>query len=224
MLDVDADGGLRPVDAQFDLRDSRFSPVGSQEEPELAEAVFARPVARILGTRDVTGLSIQRADLLQRGVAEFHRLAADGSMPTVAKAQQAMALIERIDDPELTALAPQVTSALIDGTDTPDFEFSLSADLDAERLKARDLLFSGRAEQAIGTARSGARACRIAVRRGGRRAPVLQLVCGARGVQPPVRHAGGAHGAHPRTTCSTRIWNWPTSSPSSRAWRRRCRI
>ncbi len=152
VLDVDADGGLRPVDAQFDLRDSRFSPVGSQEEPELAEAVFARPVARILGTRDVTGLSIQRADLLQRGVAEFHRLAADGSMPTVAKAQQAMALIERIDDPELTALAPQVTSALIDGTDTPDFEFSLSADLDAERLKARDLLFSGRAEQAIGTA------------------------------------------------------------------------
>ena len=32
-----------------------------------------------------------------------------------------MALIERIDDPELTALAPQVTSALIDGTDNPRF-------------------------------------------------------------------------------------------------------
>lgn len=152
VLDVDADGGLQPVDAQFDLRDSRFSPVGSQEEPELAEMSFSKPAARILGTRDVTGLSIQRADLLQRGIAEFHRLAADTSMPTVVKAQQAMALIERIGDPELTELAPQVTSALIDGTDTPDFEFSLSSDLDAERLKARDLLFSGRADQAIRTA------------------------------------------------------------------------
>ena len=152
VLDVDADGGLQPVDAQFDLRDSRFSPVGSQEEPELAEVEFSKPVGRILGARDVTGLSIQRADLLQRGVAEFHRLAADTSMPTVAKAQQAMALIERIGDPELTELAPQVTSALIDGTDTPDFEFRVSSDLDAERLKSRDLLFSGRAEQAIQTA------------------------------------------------------------------------
>ena len=152
VLDVDADGGLQPVDAQFDLRDSRFSPVGSQEEPELAEVEFSKPVGRILGARDVTGLSIQRADLLQRGVAEFHRLAADASMPTVAKAQQAMALIERIGDPELTELAPQVTSALIDGTDTPDFEFRVSSDLDAERLKSRDLLFSGRAEQAIQTA------------------------------------------------------------------------
>ena len=152
VLDVDANGGLQPVDAQFDLRDSRFSPVGSQEEPELAEVEFSKPVGRILGARDVTGLSIQRADLLQRGVAEFHRLAADASMPTVAKAQQAMALIERIGDPELTELAPQVTSALIDGTDTPDFEFRVSSDLDAERLKSRDLLFSGRAEQAIQTA------------------------------------------------------------------------
>lgn len=151
VLRVDEHGGLQPVDAQFDLRDSRFSPLGSQEEPELAETTFRQPVARILGTRDATGLSIQRADLLQRGVAEFHRLAADDSMLTVAKAQQAMALIERIGDPELTELAPNVTSALIDGTDTPDFDFSLSSDLDAERLKARDLLFSGRVDQAIQT-------------------------------------------------------------------------
>lgn len=152
VLDIDEDGGLKPVDAQFDLRDNRFSPLGSQEEPELAELEFSSPVARILGTRDVSGLSIQRADVLQHGVAEFHRLAADTTMPTVAKAQQAMALIERIGDPELTELAPQVTSALIDGRDTPDFEFSLSSDLDTERLKARDLLFSGRAAQAVQTA------------------------------------------------------------------------
>lgn len=152
VLDIDGDGGLRPVDAQFDLRDDRFSPRGSQEEPELSDQEFDAPVRRILGADDAADLSIQRVDLLQRGVADFHRLAADATLPTVAKAQQAMAIVERIADPELTALAPQVTSALIDGEDTPDFEFGVSRDLDAERLKARDLLFSGRADQAIATA------------------------------------------------------------------------
>ncbi len=150
-MDMNGDGGLQPIDAQFDLRDGRFSPHGAQEEPELSDIVFSGEESHILGTQDATGLSIQRADLLQRGVTEFHRLAADTNIPTVAKAQQAMDIIERIADPELTVLAPQVTSALIDGNDTPDMKFSLSADLDAERLKARDLLFSGRASQAIDT-------------------------------------------------------------------------
>lgn len=154
VMNLDGDGGLKPVDARFDLRDDRFTPHGSQEEPELSDTVFDEPTRRILGATDSTGLSIQRADLLQRGVADFHRLAADAATPTVVKAQQAMAIVERIADPELTELAPQVTSALIDGRDTPDFEFSLSADLDAERLKARDLLFSGRADQALATAQA----------------------------------------------------------------------
>lgn len=35
-MDVDGLGALKPVDATFDLRDSRFSPSGSQEEPELS--------------------------------------------------------------------------------------------------------------------------------------------------------------------------------------------
>lgn len=72
------------------------------------------------------------------------------------KAQRAMQIIESISDPELTGLASQVTSALIDGNDTPDFAFTLADELDKERLRARDLLFSGQADQAIEMAEAAA--------------------------------------------------------------------
>ena len=100
------------------------------------------------------GLSIQRVDLLQRAVGEFHRLAQSDGLESVAKAKQAMDIINSISDPELTELAPQVTSALIDGEDTPDFSFELAQSLDDERLKARDMLFSGDVERAIESAQS----------------------------------------------------------------------
>nr|WP_193786494.1 tetratricopeptide repeat protein [Bifidobacterium biavatii] len=148
-MTLDGHGALRETDAGFDLRDSRFAPAGAQEEPELSEATFAPAVARVLGARDAADLSIQRVDLLQHGVAEFHRLAADDSLPSVDKAQRAMRLIDRIGDPELSRLAPQVTSALIDGRDTPDITFQLSDELNRERGKARDLLFSGQIDRAI---------------------------------------------------------------------------
>ena len=151
VMDVDGEGGLKPVNADFDLSDSQFAPLGSQEEPELADHVLSPASARVLGARDSLGLSIQRIDLLQRGVNEFHRIAQDNTLDSVTKAQQAMRLIETIGDPELTALASQVTSALIDGDDTPDFTFTMADDLDKERLRARDLLFSGQADQAIET-------------------------------------------------------------------------
>ncbi|MBW3089350.1 tetratricopeptide repeat protein [Bifidobacterium sp. 82T25] len=149
VMDVDGEGGLKPVAADFDLSDSRFSPTGSQEEPELADRGFSPATARVLGAKDSAGLAIQRVDLLQHGVNEFHALAQDASLDSVGKAQQAMRIIDSICDPELTALASEVTSALIDGKDTPDFTFTLANNLDKERLRARDLLFSGQAEQAI---------------------------------------------------------------------------
>lgn len=149
VMEMDEHGALLPVNPGFDLRDNRFAPAGSQEEPELSDTVFEPHMARVLGAHDAVDLSIQRADLLQHGVAEFHRLAADPNLLSVAKAQRAMAIIDRIADPELSALAPRVTSALIDGEDTPDFDFQLTHDIERARLKARDLLFSGNAEQAF---------------------------------------------------------------------------
>ena len=148
-MDVDGLGALKPVDAALDLRDSRFSPAGSQEEPELSDAAFDHDTAQLFGCRDMSGLSIQRVDLLQRAVGEFHRIAQDPHLESVAKAKQAMDVINAISDPELTALAPQVTSALIDGKDTPDFSFRMADELDAERIKARDLLFSGQIDQSV---------------------------------------------------------------------------
>lgn len=139
----------RNPNPQFTLRDKRFSPLGSQEEPELSDVTLNGEASRVLGTDNITGLSIQRADLLQRAVSDFHRIAADESMPSVSKAQRAMAIVEANGDPELNRLAPAVSSALIDGVDTPDLDFTLAKDLDAQRVKARDLLFSGQVDQAI---------------------------------------------------------------------------
>lgn len=157
VMDVDGEGGLKPISADFDLHDSRFSPVGSQEEPELADRLFQQATARVLGAANSVGLSIQREDLLQYGVNECHAIARHDEMDSVSKAQHAMQLIESICDPELTALAPQITSALIDGSDTPDFNFSLADNLDKERLRARDMLFSGQVDQALETAEAAVR-------------------------------------------------------------------
>ena len=88
-------------------------------------------------------------DLLQHGVNAFHDIARNTELDSVEKAQRAMQIIESISDPELTGLASQVTSALIDGNDTPDFAFTLADELDKERLRARDLLFSGQADQPL---------------------------------------------------------------------------
>ncbi|WEV52142.1 tetratricopeptide repeat protein [Bifidobacterium sp. ESL0704] len=139
----------RNANPQFTLRDKRFSPLGSQEEPELADVEINGNASRVLGTDNITGLSIQRADLLQRAVSDFHRIAEESSLPSVGKAQRAMSIVEANGDPELAKLAPSVSSALIDGVDTPDLDFSVARELDAERVKARDLLFSGQVDQAI---------------------------------------------------------------------------
>ena len=46
-----------------------------------------------------------------------------------------MHVIDRVADPELSELSSRVTSALIDGTDTPDFTFQLADELDRERTR-----------------------------------------------------------------------------------------
>ncbi len=148
-MDVNADGALMPVNAEFNLRDARFSPVGAQEEPEFSDATFQPEAARILGARRACDLSIQRVDLLQRAVSDFHVIAAERHTPSVDKAQRAMEIVDGLGDPELSELSPQVSKALIDGGDTPELDFPLAHRLDAARLKARDLLFSGQVDQAI---------------------------------------------------------------------------
>jgi tetratricopeptide (TPR) repeat protein len=148
-MDVDEHGGLRPVDAGFDLRDARFAPTGSQEEPEFSEMRPSDVARTVLGIDDVTGLSIQRVDLLQRAVAEFHRLAARNEVDSVTRAQKAIRVIDAVGDPELRDISSQIGGAIIDGQDTPDPVFEISTALDADRVKARDLLFSGQAGEAV---------------------------------------------------------------------------
>ncbi|MDY4678448.1 tetratricopeptide repeat protein [Bifidobacterium tsurumiense] len=150
---LDSEGGFQAIeDHDVDVHAVQFAPVGAQEQPELADTQFSQGLTRIFGADDAIGLSIQREDLLHRAVSDFHRLAADAQLPSVAKAQQAMGIVQRIADPELGALSSQISKALIDGEDTPDLSFSVAKDLDAMRIKARDMLFSGQPEQAIAMA------------------------------------------------------------------------
>nr|WP_143248487.1 tetratricopeptide repeat protein [Bifidobacterium vansinderenii] len=153
-MDVDGNDGLKPIDAEFDLRDAMYSPTGAQEAPELSEQRFPAPVARVLGAQDTLDLSIQRVDVLQRAINHFHRLVLDDSLSSVERAHRAMDVIHRIGDPELNDVAGDVTSAIIDGLDTPEPDFGLADRLDAERVKARDLLFGGEAQKAVEVAES----------------------------------------------------------------------
>ena len=103
----------------------------------------------------------------------------------------------------------QVTSALIDGKDTPDFTFTLADDLDKERLRARDMLFSGQADQAIEAAEAAV-------------AHLDQVYAAAMAyldTSTPMPSAWSTTGCSPhwtsvrclsRTICSTRTWSWLT--------------
>ena len=151
-IDVDENGGLKQIVPDFDLRDRGFAPSGSQEEPEMADHEFTPEAARGLGARNAFGLSIQRVDVMQRADSEFHRLASDATMPSVAKAQEATRIIDSIADPELSEQSAAIAGALIDGRDTPAIELNLAGRIDNERAHMHDLLFSGQADQACESA------------------------------------------------------------------------
>ena len=142
-------GGLQPIDANSGWRDSAFAPLGAQEEPELSDKDFSPQVTQVLGAHDSLDLSIQREDLLQRALDYFNELSRTESLTPVESAQRGMRLVDRISDPELAQKAGIATGALIDGHPTPDITFELSKDLNTERLRARDELFKGQADQAI---------------------------------------------------------------------------
>lgn len=143
------DGGLVPSAPLFTLSDHAYAPAGAQDGPELSDRRFDPATAAVLGTDDSLGLSIQRADVLQHAVGDFHLLAQDATLDSVTKAQRAMDLIGRIGDPELTEHASDVTSALIDGRDTPELGLTLSRRLNTQRTQARDLLFTGQFQKAV---------------------------------------------------------------------------
>lgn len=152
VMNIDADQGFLPITASFDINDGQFSPANAQRKPEMDNRPLEGEAAAVFGARNVLNLSIQRDDLLTGAVREFHSLALRDDMSSADKAHRAMALIDLINDPELNMMASEVTSALIDGDDTPDLSFTLGSHLDDERVKARELLFSGQVDQAIQTA------------------------------------------------------------------------
>lgn len=151
-LAFDDDGRLAPIEPTFDIHSTKFAPTGAQEVPEMSDVPLDSNAARILGCTDVTGLAIQRADLLQRAMTDFHRIASDASATSADKARRVMRIVDAMGDPELSQMAPQVTSAIIDGRDLPALTFRLTRDLEAADQEARSHLEVGDAEGAIAVA------------------------------------------------------------------------
>ena len=143
------DGTLSTVEASFDLHDASFAPHGSQEEPEFSDTLFDEDQEKILGTQDAQGLSIQREDLLQQAVTDFHHISSQPIQTTAEKAREAMNIIEQIGDPELIAKADDVTRALIDEAEIPELSFKISQDILAMRTKAQEQLIEGDIKHAI---------------------------------------------------------------------------
>ena len=148
-MDVDGLGALKPVDATFDLRDSRFSPSGSQEEPELSDAIFDHDTAQLFGCSDMSGLSIQRVDLLQRAVGEFHRIAQDSPSGIGGQGKAGHGRHQHHCRPRIDVVGSAGDECAHRWQRYPDFSFRLADELDAERIKARDLLFSGQVDQSV---------------------------------------------------------------------------
>lgn len=150
-LTIDNDGSLQPVEPSFDLHDSRFAPHGSQEEPEFSGRIFNAEQTALFATKTEYGLSIQREDILQHAINEFHRIQADEQLSSVQRARQAMCIIEQSNDPELHSIANDVTRAMIDGEPLATYSLSVSRGINMLRTQVRDMLVQGQVEQAIET-------------------------------------------------------------------------
>ncbi|MEE1324500.1 MAG: tetratricopeptide repeat protein [Bifidobacteriaceae bacterium] len=144
--------GFEPVDADSGLHDSTFAPVGSQEEPEMADRGFRPAVAEAFGTVDSLGLSIQREDVLT-SVSEFFedvsRRRMNGELSSVEAAKRVAEEANRIGDPEVRDAAMMVARAVIDGEPIPTLTFSCGRQLDKARSSARELLFSSNLQGAV---------------------------------------------------------------------------
>ncbi|WP_375169498.1 tetratricopeptide repeat protein [Gardnerella vaginalis] len=140
---------LGSVEASFDMHDTCFAPRGAQEEPEFSDTIFNEEQEEILGTSHAQGLSIQREDLLQQAVTDFHHIASQPIQTTAEKAREAMNIIEQIADPELSEKADSVTRALIDETDIPELSFKASQNIRNMRIRAQEQLMEGDISTAI---------------------------------------------------------------------------
>lgn len=143
VMDIDPAIGFKPIVPSADLHGERFAPQGAQDAPEADERPVDAQVRETLRVRGPWDLSIQRDDLLAHANELMRALAADDAMPSAAKAQRAMEAIERINDPELNAMAPALTAALIDGEPPAPIEPAAARELEEVRNRARGLLFSG---------------------------------------------------------------------------------
>ncbi|WP_125963297.1 tetratricopeptide repeat protein [Bifidobacterium dolichotidis] len=141
--------GFVPTVPPFSLQDERFGPDSAQQPPEEHNKQLDAATADVLGTADTFGLAINREDLLAFAMQTFQQMSQDETLDAATRAQRASELINRINDPELYTMASSIASALIDGQDLQGMSMHWTNELNEARNATRDMLFSGRFEEAI---------------------------------------------------------------------------
>ncbi|TCD53601.1 tetratricopeptide repeat protein [Alloscardovia theropitheci] len=148
-ISPNADGVLQPIETSIDIRDTFFSPEGSQDEPEISRAVLSDETADMLGTHTAQGLSIQRSDILERAQEDIAAFAQETDLSVPQKAQKISEYIDSINDPELNEYKESYLRSVIDGTAIDRNRFTLSNELDNVREKSRETFLKGNAEEAL---------------------------------------------------------------------------
>lgn len=149
---VDDHGALQEIEEPaLDLHDAIFAPRAAQEEPEFGDYQLAdtQEQPNAFGATSCRDLAIQREDVLQQAVADFHRIAADEHYSTAQKAREVIALVNHLHDPELVQVSQSVTSAIINGDDLPALSFTVSKEIEQLRWHIRNMLIAGQPMKAI---------------------------------------------------------------------------
>lgn len=149
VLDTDFTGVLKPVETSIDIRDSYFSPEGSQDEPEISRTVLTPEAAEILGGKTAQDLSIQRSDVLERAQEDIADFAQKDEWTIPERAQKISEYIDELNDPELNGYKDSYLRSVIDETPIDRNRFTLSNDIDDARDKSRDIFMSGRPDEAL---------------------------------------------------------------------------
>ncbi len=136
-----ADGSLLPIHVADDTSSMEFRPSGAGQEPERSNRVFTPEVADVLGASDMHGITIERRDLVREAIVELQTMGDEvnnGMLDSVKAAHQASDLIQSTNDPELSAHADEVISALIDQRTVPDITLDDDRQLALALKKVQD--------------------------------------------------------------------------------------
>ncbi|MDO4913392.1 MAG: tetratricopeptide repeat protein, partial [Bifidobacteriaceae bacterium] len=127
-----------------DFHSFEFLPKNAVDRPENMDISFTGFNAVKMQADHYSSLSIQRDDLFMHALALCNEIRDAEGKSSAQMAQEIMDVMHSIKDPELVEqIAPKIVKAVIDGTDMPAFESSVSAAIDESIAEANAKIAQG---------------------------------------------------------------------------------